>query len=1014
MSNKNTSNKSFSISPSYLKKEFENDVTPINRKNNNRKKREKTTESKPEIIREINKNVTLKNGRHFRKTQASTVISINQDTLIHKLPFLYIEDTKVKNYEKIYSELLKLFELKNDDEDVDDFKNAPLKLLVQKSSNKNNNDLDMLYNLTDYINIIKKPPKIRTMYDIHLISHYLSKTKLGKSFRDEFRNEEIYGKLITFCSVEIKYKRFIKGEKFFNIGDLPDYFYLILNGKVDIIKPIQVKKALTGNEYFLYLMKLLKNKDRYTYDLCIENNELNYVIEKDEEKYLPYIYILINLSKKKTDLFFKEIISTVNVRPHELGLSEKEASSDTFVRKNIDKIKKFFPYKITSELVEKYYFITSRLMPKDVVIYQDQIFMSLESDSYFGDSAMDGHTTRNATIIASENTEVAYLEMSLYHSHIQQEKIKLIHKTVRFFLENFFFHKINYYNFGKKYFSFFIANNYVKGDVLFTENQKADFVYFIEDGIVELSSSKNVIEMQMLLQILQNKKKNIENIFTHFQEEGEKELLYNNIKNDCRELIKYFKKKEKNKLLILNNNEDIGLISFFYDFPYIADCVVISNTAKIYKIDFKYLNEILGNEQNCIYDLIKRINYKLKLYQDRIFNINNIKLSIADKEETDKNNKKMELMREERIKFENKNKIKRNEKNKEKENKVEIEKFQDICINFYSSRINRNNSKNLNLGNSNLNTNLNNSYLPTIKSERNLNKNDSYFFFRIFSRNIDKINEKMKKNKSQINLLLSKPEQNNFKIKNFSKLFFKDTTKETSNSNNFTSRRNIYQNDNNKKNAKEEAKDRDVFIKFFRKYAYKNRIFSTSLFFNKIKIKRNKKEVNKSNQNNNNNYLNQSSINSQIKSKYNKKEDSIFSRNQKLPTCNSKDNINSVSQKIMSKKIQTIMSSNIDKNIENKNNNNSLIKEIDNKKEEKQDKTQNKIKANTDRKLIKIKINKKIDHPYYSPSVLAKKIKYGLFLNNKKLEKEKQNKISVKSFKNFGFFQFNFENFVSN
>ena len=51
--------------------------------------------------------------------------------------------------------------------------------------------------------------------------------------------------------------------------------------------------------------------------------------------------------------------------------------------------------------------------------------------------------------------------------------------------------------------------------------------------------------MQMLLQILQNKKKNIENIFTHFQEEGEKELLYNNIKNDCSELIKYSKKRKK-------------------------------------------------------------------------------------------------------------------------------------------------------------------------------------------------------------------------------------------------------------------------------------------------------------------------------------------------------------------------------------------------------------------------------------------------------------------------------------
>ena len=88
-------------------------------------------------------------------------------------------------------------------------------------------------------------------------------------------------------------------------------------------------------------------------------------------------------------------------------------------------------------------------MPKDVIVYEEQIFMSLETDSYFGDSAMDGHTTRNAAIIASENTEVAYLEMSLYHSHIQQEKIKLIHKTVRFFWK-IFFHRINHYYFGKK------------------------------------------------------------------------------------------------------------------------------------------------------------------------------------------------------------------------------------------------------------------------------------------------------------------------------------------------------------------------------------------------------------------------------------------------------------------------------------------------------------------------------------------------------------------------------------
>ena len=1004
MSNKKDSNNSYSVSPSFSKNEFKNIFTPVNLKGIREKEREKTPELKPLKIRNINKNLTLQNRKSFRKAQESIILSVAPDTWVHKLPFLYVEDSKVKNYEKIYSELLRLFEIKTDKEDIDNNKNIPFKALEQKSANNKSNDLDTFYSTADYINIIKKPPKVRTMYDIHLISHFLTKTKLGQSFRDEFSNDEIYGKLITFCSVEIKYKRFIKGDKIFNIGDLPDYFYIILNGKVDIIKPIQVRSSLTGNEYFLYLMKLLKNHDRYTYDLCLENNELNYVIEKDEGKYLPYIYILINLAKKKTDLFFKEILSAINIKPSELGLSEKEAYDDVFIRKNIDKVKKFFPYKITSDLVEKYYFITDHNMTKDVIIYQDQKFMSLETNSHFGDSALDGHTTRNATIIASENTDVAYLEMSLYHAHIQQEKIKLIHKRVRFFLENFFFHRLNNYNFEKKYFSFFISNNYVKGDVLFTEDQKADFVYFIEDGVVELSTSKNVIEMQMLLQIIQNKRKNIENIFTQFQKEGEGELLYNNINNDCGQLIKYIKKKQKNKLLILKNNEDIGTISFFYDFPYIADCVVVSKTAKIYKIDFKYLNQILGNEQNCIYDLIKRINYKLKLYQERIFNINNIKLVKADKDLTDKNTQKMELLREEEeIKIENKNrikiKIKRNDKNKERENKAEIEKFQDICINFYTSRINKNNSRDY----KQRNTNLNNSFLPSIKSDRNINKKDSSFMLKLFSRNISKLklNEKIKKNKSQINLLFeqNKPVQKIFKLKSFSQMFNKDATKETSNINNISSKINLFKNDTNKKNEKEKVNTRDVFIKYFKKYAINNRILNTSLIFNKIKIKG--KEENK---NNHNILLNQSSLNSQSKTNINNREETLQSRNQKLPTCNSNDNIFSVSQKLSSKKVQTLIISNHLKYLEKRNKYKPLIKEIN--KDNKENEKEKEIKAYTERKII----NKKINHPYYSPSVLAKKVKYEFFTNNKKFSKDKKSKIIIKSNKDFGFFHFDFEN----
>ena len=75
--------------------------------------------------------------------------------------------------------------------------------------------------------------------------------------------------------------------------------------------------------------------------------------------------------------------------------------------------------------------------------------------------------------------------------------------------------------------------------------------------------------------------------------------------------------------------------------------------------------------------------------------------------------------------------------------------------------------------------------------------------------------------------------------------------KESKNSNNLSSIKNLYQN-NTKKNSKEEIKDKDVFIKFFRKYVCKISILNTSLCFNKIKIRRNIEEVNKNNQNNTN------------------------------------------------------------------------------------------------------------------------------------------------------------------
>ena len=987
---KNVFNNSYTIPSSYSNNKFKNIFQPIRIQMIKKIRKVKTPQKAFKKQKTLKKEVSFKTKKiNRRRSPKLLVISINANTLVNKLPILYTAYSKVKNYEGIYFELIKLFTKSSEGEDNDEHYVQLYTNTDETTRNLPDKGIDAFYGINDYIRIIKKPTNVRTMLDVYLIMKFLSKTKLGKSFRDEFPEEEMYGKLITFCSMEIKYKKILKGKKVFHIGDTPDNFYIILKGKVDVIKPLEMRTLFTGNEYFLYLMNLLKKHDRYTFYLCIENNYVNYTIEKSEEKYLPYIYISIYLSKKKSDLSFKEILSNVNINPKELGLTEFEVSDDILVKKNIDRIKYFFPYKITADLIEKYYFITDKVTKKEVYIYKDEKFLSLESKSYFGDSAIDANSTRNATIIASEDTDLGYIETNLYNTHISQEKVKLRHKKLNFFLDNFFFKRLNGLTFEKKYFAYFICNNYNKGDVLFHENEDAYFAYFLEKGVVELTTTKNVLEMQMLIKILQNKRKNIENYFSQ-RDKNEQEMLYNNIDNNCRDLMRYINKRQNNKIILLKNNEDIGLISFFFNCPYIADCVVHSKKARIYKIDFKYLNEILANEKQCIYGLIKSVNHKLKLYHERFFNINNTKLIIADKEETHKNKEQMDLIRKELLELENKNKI-RNDKSREKENKAEIGKFHEIYFDFFSNKIKK--IKIHSLKNKNF---ISNSFLPSINTERLLfkkigKKKNHDLLSRILSLNTSKTNRRLIKSRSQLNLLfkLTLDQIKSIKMKKIQDNILsvnKESKEENSNITNLETKTKLIQSENSRSISKVRLKEKDVFLKYFNNYATNTSNLNLSLIFNKIKnkgkyqslkISRQKPNISRNNKDN-------------IKSK-----EYSNSINQKLSVSNSNDNLLSISEKLKSKinSNSTIFANNERLKFyrDKKTSTNILNNEI-----EKNDTT----KACTERRNI----NKSINHPYYSPSVILKKQKYELFTKNIVKKKADKKKIIIKSIKDLGIF----------
>ena len=529
----------------------------------------------------------------------------------------------------------------------------------EKYQSKHSNELKIenenIISITEIIKKIKIPPECRTIESIILIKTYLLQSKLKKSFLDEFNNVSIVDNLITFCSLEMRYQKYKEGEILFHIGDIPDKFYTILLGNVNIYKPVSKNVSITGFEYFSYLMKLRKNNDKYLFNLCIKENKTNYVISLYDAEIIHYIYLVnylnialsdSNESNESKQIDFEKIINFLDISPLELGLDPNKLNDFDYIYYRSFKIKKKIP-PISDETIMEYIFITNKLVKNNVTIYEYDKYATMEKGDFFGENAIEKEEKRNCTAIAGCDTEVAYLSNKLYMMKIGSEKNAFLEKKVEFLQNNFFFKKISVRKFEKNYYCWFFLDTYTKGDILFQENQKLDYIYFIQEGNVQLYSNKSITENQILMKKIRNKLKELNNDYDMDPNINDyllksNDYSYGKIQCDGEDLIGFLNKKEKNKLFLLKNNEDIAVETFFLEDYYLYTCIVNSKQARIYKISIDYFQQLLQHEKECYQGLINRTKNKLLLFNERLFQINKIKLKMTDQKIcTDKKEKEI-------------------------------------------------------------------------------------------------------------------------------------------------------------------------------------------------------------------------------------------------------------------------------------------------------------------------------------------------------------------------------------
>ena len=597
-------------------------------------------------------------NKGIRKTKSQIFQQKNNLSISLEDTYVYDSINKMFNRNKIYSNILN--ELKKLEKDKNENISKTLKEEVLNKIKKNKKEKSNIIDL-DILTIFEKLPERRTYKDILILTNYLSKTKLSLYFKNLKLDEESYEKLLLICAIEMKVKKFKKNNIIYQISDLPDYIYLVISGKLNVIKLIKEDIEMSGLEYFSHLMSLKKNKEIERFNLTINENNNIFNIDINEKDMIEFYFLrnVINQILNDFEINFKEILNLCNLTIDFFELDSNKIDNLNYIKDNIKNILTKIPPLLENQ-ISHYLFFQDNYFKKKISIYNYNITSNLQSGDFFGYYSKE-KSKREETIKTKENCILLYFENKQFDYYVSKAKYSLIKKEIDFLQENYIFGKIDKKKFGRIYFNYFTLEEYKKGDILAYEFFPLKNLYFIKNGEVDLYSKKNSVQIQNLLNRLQKAINNNKNFSCY---------KYNNLKTNVIELKKEFEENKLTKIVSLKDKEIIGLECIYYGLNCLTSSKVSLDRTKIYKIPVNKFLDIINNEKTILSTIENIVKNRLDILYYIFFNLNNIKISLADAKE----NFRQQIEYEKEVIIPNEKKININKFQKLKEILLEIQK----------------------------------------------------------------------------------------------------------------------------------------------------------------------------------------------------------------------------------------------------------------------------------------------------------------------------------------------------
>ena len=494
------------------------------------------------------------------------------------------------------------------------------------------------------IKIVKLQNNERTFTDIYDIKNFLINNQLLDMLQFTNSNEEIIDKILINCCINCKYKYFRKDYVLYRVNDIIDKFYMIIQGNIGIYKWFSKIIYMSGFKFFQYIYDLYLNKEFYILKLVLEQNcrlfplkesifpKLNIIIaSKLIQKYNKNKNAYINIFNSIEDIFKNCFVDKYNYKKEKNNIKYDifDFDYELLCKTNDDNIVyiyechllheyrdgKFLEPINTQEIINNY-----KSSLRDINNNNNENKENSKNDNI----NFTIEKRRICTARVMSDTHLCYFDLNNYYHFLLTEYKKILHKDSKYLIDNFIFKKLSK-QFEEKYFPFFEYEEVNINRYLFKENESLEYIYFMKDGIIELTLNKNIYQVQKLLnELFLIKKRKYEEI-----EQNQTIKNNNNINLPLNIDNEITSAEHEIRLVILEEKDTIGLECLYYGLNYFYNAKVINKKAILYKISKKKLLEILDIErENIEIKYIHECERKIDFLMLRLFNLKKVKLNL--------------------------------------------------------------------------------------------------------------------------------------------------------------------------------------------------------------------------------------------------------------------------------------------------------------------------------------------------------------------------------------------------